>query len=65
MTPGGQVWVPIPGPCRTNPYDSCREVSKSKEGQVVESQCRDLPQQHCSQVPRQQCQAVPDQVRVS
>jgi len=33
-----QVWVPIPGTCRNNPYDSCREVSKTKERQVVETQ---------------------------
>merc|ERR1711933_230538 len=45
-----KVWVPIPGTCRNNPYDSCREVSKTKERQVVETQCRDQPQQQCSQV---------------
>merc|ERR1711862_1036858 len=26
-----KVWVPIPGTCKNNPYDECKEVTKTKE----------------------------------
>merc|ERR1711910_84337 len=57
-----KVWAPIPGTCKQNPYDSCKDVSKTKEKQVAYPVCRDVPEQVCQDVPRQQCRQVPDQV---
>merc|ERR1712062_372283 len=48
--------------CKQNPYDSCKDVSKTKEKQVAYPVCRDVPEQVCQDVPRQQCRQVPDQV---
>merc|ERR1712062_782461 len=50
-----KVWAPIPGTCKQNPYDSCQDVSKTKEKQVACPVCRDVPEQVCQDVPRQQC----------
>merc|ERR1712244_31285 len=57
-----KVWAPIPGTCKQNPYDSCKDVTKTKEKQVAYPVCRDVPEQVCQDVPRQQCRQVPDQV---
>merc|ERR1712152_127557 len=57
-----KVWAPIPGTCKQNPYDSCKDVTKTKEKQVAVPVCRDVPEQVCQDVPRQQCRQVPDQV---
>merc|ERR1711936_115086 len=50
-----KVWAPIPGTCKQNPYDSCKDVSKTKEKQVAYPVCRDVPEQVCKDVPRQHC----------
>merc|ERR1712218_32424 len=50
-----KVWAPIPGTCKQNPYDSCKDVSKTKEKQVAYPVCRDVPEQVCQDVPRQHC----------
>merc|ERR1712152_82480 len=57
-----KVWVPIPGTCKTNPHDQCRDVTKQKARQVAYPVCRDVPEQQCADVPRQACRQVPDQV---
>jgi len=57
-----KVWVPIPGTCKSNPYDDCRDVTKQKARQVAYPVCRDVPEQQCADVPRQACRQVPDQV---
>merc|ERR1712066_839623 len=57
-----KVWAPIPGTCKQNPYDSCKDVTKTKERQVAYPVCNDVPEQVCQDVPRQQCRQVPDQV---
>merc|ERR1712152_9177 len=57
-----KVWVPIPGTCKNNPYDECKEVTKTKERQVAYPVCQDVPEQSCRDVPRQVCRDVPDQV---
>ena len=57
-----KVWVPIPGTCKNNPYDECKEVTKTKERQVAYPVCNDVPEQSCRDVPRQVCRDVPDQV---
>merc|ERR1712152_68336 len=57
-----KVWAPIPGTCKQNPYDSCKDVTKTKEKQVAYPVCNDVPEQVCQDVPRQQCRQVPDQV---
>merc|ERR1719242_309433 len=56
-----KVWAPIPGTCKQNPYDSCKDVSKTKEKQVAYPVCRDVPEKVCQDVPRQQCRDVPRQ----
>merc|ERR1712241_1532057 len=57
-----KVWAPIAGTCKTNPYETCKDVAKTKEKQVAYPVCNDVPEQKCVSVPRQQCVAVPDQV---
>ena len=57
-----KVWVPIPGTCKSNPYDECTDVTKQKARQVAYPVCRDVPEQQCADVPRQACRQVPDQV---
>merc|ERR1712061_45881 len=57
-----KVWAPIPGTCKQNPFDSCKDVTKTKERQVAHPVCNDVPEQVCQDVPRQQCRQVPDQV---
>merc|ERR1712061_846790 len=57
-----KVWAPIAGTCNKNPYQSCKDVAKSKAVQVSYPVCQDVPEQKCVSVPRQQCVAVPDQV---
>merc|ERR1712193_85745 len=57
-----KVWAPIPGTCKQNPFDSCKDVTKTKERQVAYPVCNDVPEQVCQDVPRQQCRQVPDQV---
>merc|ERR1739846_25739 len=57
-----KVWAPIAGTCKNNPYETCKDVTKTKERQVAYPVCNDVPQQKCVDVPRQVCVAVPDQV---
>merc|ERR1711875_103828 len=57
-----KVWAPIAGTCKTNPYETCKDVAKTKEKQVAYPVCNDLPEQKCVSVPRQECVTVPDQV---
>merc|ERR1712158_173843 len=57
-----KVWAPIAGTCKTNPYETCKDVAKTKERQVAYPVCNDVPEQKCVSVPRQDCVTVPDQV---
>merc|ERR1712117_887110 len=57
-----KVWAPIAGTCKSNPYETCSDVTKSKAVQVPYPVCRDIPEQKCVDVPRQECVQVPDQV---
>jgi len=57
-----KVWAPIPGTCKQNPYDSCKDVTKTKERQVSYPVCNDVPEEICQDVPTQQCRQVPDNV---
>merc|ERR1711892_773498 len=57
-----KVWAPIAGTCKKNPYDECKDVTKTKEKQVAYPVCKDVPEQKCVDVPRQECVAVPDQI---
>merc|ERR1739844_767987 len=57
-----KVWAPIAGTCKNNPYETCKDVTKTKERQVAYPVCNDVPQQKCVDLPREVCVAVPDQV---
>merc|ERR1712088_454384 len=57
-----KVWAPIAGTCKTNPYETCKDVAKTKERQVAYPVCNGVPEQKCVSVPRQECVTVPDQV---
>merc|ERR1712029_1087629 len=57
-----KVWAPIAGTCKTNPYETCKDVVKTKERQVAYPVCHDVPEEICIDVPRQECVEVPDQV---
>merc|ERR1719323_164701 len=57
-----KVWAPIAGTCKTNPYETCKDVAKTKERQVAYPVCHDVPEEICNDVPRQECVEVPDQV---
>merc|ERR1712128_139291 len=57
-----KVWAPIAGTCKKNPYETCKDVSKTKERQVAYPVCNDVPEKKCVDVPRQQCVSVPDQI---
>merc|ERR1711971_388909 len=57
-----KVWAPIAGTCKKNPYETCKDVAKTKERQVAYPVCNDVPEQKCVDVPRQECVAVPDQI---
>merc|ERR1712130_857280 len=56
-----KVWAPIPGTCKNNPYDECKDVTKTKAKQVAYPVCNDVPEQLCKDVPRQVCSQVPRQ----
>merc|ERR1711999_21135 len=60
-----KVWAPIAGTCKSNPYETCSDVTKSKAVQVPSPVCRDIPEQKCVDVPRQQCVQIPDQVCIN
>merc|ERR1712106_361216 len=57
-----KVWAPIAGTCKKNPYETCEDVSKTKERQVAHPVCNDVPEQKCVSVPREECVSVPDQI---
>merc|ERR1739838_290574 len=57
-----KVWAPIASTCKKNPYDECKDVTKTKEKQAAYLVCNDVPEQKCVDVPRQECVAVPDQI---
>merc|ERR1712123_252384 len=57
-----KVWAPIAGTCKKNPYETCQDVSKTKERQVAYPVCNEVPEQKCVSVPRQECVSVPDQI---
>jgi len=61
-TGNDKVWAPIPGTCKSNPYEECRDVEKQKQRQVAYPVCRDVPEQKCVEAPRKVCRDVPDQV---
>merc|ERR1712060_561736 len=50
-----KVWAPIAGTCKKNPYESCKDVAKSKAVQVGYPVCHDVPEQKCVAVPHQVC----------
>merc|ERR1711970_1324346 len=45
-----KVWAPIAGTCKNNPYETCKDVTKTKERQVAYPVCDDVPQQKCVDV---------------
>merc|ERR1712154_482366 len=47
-----KVWAPIPGTCKQNPFDTCKDVTKTKKRQVAYPVCNDVPEQACQDVPR-------------
>merc|ERR1712200_97339 len=55
-------WAVIPGTCKSNPYDSCNDVQKSKDTQVPYQECNKVPSQKCVNVPEKQCNTVTEQV---
>merc|ERR1712102_188396 len=61
-----KVWAPIPGTCKQNPYDSCKDVTKTKERQVAYPVCKEVPRQHCTnnhkKVPVRVSKSVPKKV---
>merc|ERR1712061_109659 len=59
---GEKVWAVIPGTCKKNPYDECRDVQKTHQKQVAYQVCEDVPGEKCQYVNRQECYQVPDQV---
>merc|ERR1712008_38608 len=38
-----KVWAPIAGTCKKNPYETCKDVSKTKERQVAYPVYNDVP----------------------
>merc|ERR1712189_144622 len=60
-----KVWAPIAGTCKSNPYETCSDVTKSKAVQVPYPVCQDIPEQKCVDVPRQECVQIPDQVCIN
>ena len=56
-----KVWAPVPGTCKENPYDECKDVAKTKERQVAYPVCREVPQEKCVDVPTEACQDIPEQ----
>merc|ERR1712130_937153 len=56
-----KVWAVIPGTCKSNPYDDCKDVVKQKARQVAYPVCRDVAENKCTEVPREVCTTVPDQ----
>ena len=56
-----KIWAPIPGTCKDNPYDACKDIPKTKERQVAYPVCNQVPQEKCVDVPRQACQDIPEQ----
>ena len=55
-----QIWVPIPGTCRQEPYEECTDVAKTKERQVAFPVCEDVPHQVCVDVPKEVCHEIPE-----
>merc|ERR1712198_786888 len=53
-----KVWVPIPGTCKSNPYETCVDVPKQKERRVPYPVCNNVPEQKCVNVPKQECKTV-------
>merc|ERR1711971_843314 len=65
-----KVWAPIAGTCKKNPYETCKDVAKTKEKQVAYPVCNDVPRQNCKalhkkvpvrvsrRVPKKVCQDV-------
>jgi hypothetical protein len=56
-----KVWAPIPGTCKKNPYDECKDVAKTKAKQVTYPVCQDVPEEKCAKSPRPECSTVPEQ----
>ena len=55
-----QIWVPIPGTCRQEPYEECADLAKTKERQVTYPVCEDVPHQVCVDVPKEVCHEIPE-----
>merc|ERR1712079_920296 len=58
---GEKVWAVIPGTCKKNPYDECRDVQKTHQKQVAYQVCEDVPEEKCQYV-NTQCSEVPKQI---
>merc|ERR1712107_441624 len=56
-----KVWVPIPGTCKSNPYDTCEDVPRQKERQVPYPVCNKVLEQKCVNVPKKECITVQEQ----
>merc|ERR1712183_609443 len=54
-----KVWAPIPGSCKTNPYDECHDVEKTHSKQVAYPVCHEVPEKKCYYVPEQVCKSEP------
>ena len=55
-----QIWVPIPGTCRQEPFEECVDLAKTKERQVTYPVCEDVPHQVCVDVPKEICHEIPE-----
>jgi len=56
-----KVWVPIPGTCKSNPYNTCVDVKKQRERQVPYPDCRKVPEEKCVDVPKKECTTVQEE----
>ena len=57
-----KVWVAIPGTCKSNPSQVCKNVVKQNQVQVPTTVCNDVPQEVCTTVQNTVCTNVPDQI---
>merc|ERR1712209_2465 len=60
-TESGKIWAEIPGTCKFEDEEECKDVAKTRVKEVTEKICTDVPKKKCKEVEVDLCTTIKTQ----
>merc|ERR1712130_437152 len=60
-TGSGKIWAEIPGTCKFEDEEECKNVEKTREKEVTEKICTEVPKKKCKEVEVDLCTTIKTQ----